>query len=157
MRSGLLTHTHTAPPVQGLCSLQDQRTGLCLCQSKITSPHRRAEATGRLQAKVKCSWCGHAKWVVFSKLKSCLHCPACQILRVLYSCTTKSPFSFSSSPDTQQREMTQEQEMTHQREMTHPRTKVVLQSRQFSASSCTDCSAYSSCSTKSPVALWLAS
>ena len=32
--------------------------------------------------------------------------------------------------------------------MTHPRTKVVLQSRQFSASSCTDCSAYSSCSTK---------
>ena len=32
-----------------------------------------------------------------------------------------------------------------------PRTKVVLQSRQFSASSSTDCSAYSSCTTKSPV------
>ena len=36
-------------------------------------------------------------------------------------------------------------------EMTHPRTKVVPQSRQFSASSCTDCSACSSCTTKSPV------
>ena len=33
-------------------------------------------------------------------------------------------------------------EMTQPREMTHPRTKVVLQSRQFSASSSTDCSAY---------------
>ena len=32
-----------------------------------------------------------------------------------------------------------------------PRTKVVLQGRQFSASSSTDCSAYSSCTTKSPV------
>ena len=32
-----------------------------------------------------------------------------------------------------------------------PRTTVVLQGRQFSASSSTDCSAYSSCTTKSPV------
>ena len=32
-----------------------------------------------------------------------------------------------------------------------PRTKVVLRSRQFSASSSTDCSAYYSCTTKSPV------
>ena len=32
-----------------------------------------------------------------------------------------------------------------------PRTKVVLQSGQFSASSCTGCSAYYSCTTKSPV------
>ena len=32
-----------------------------------------------------------------------------------------------------------------------PRTQVVLQNRQFSASSSTDCSAYSSCTTKSPV------
>ena len=96
MRSGLLTHTHTQRHLCKVCapcriSSSQQRTGLCLCQSKITSPHRRAEATGHLQAKVKCSWCGHAKWVVFSKSKSCLHCPACQILRVLYSCTTKSP------------------------------------------------------------------
>ena len=41
-------------------------------------------------------------------------------------------FSASSSPDT-------------------PRTTVVLQGRQFSASSSTGCSAYSSCTTKSPV------
>ena len=41
-------------------------------------------------------------------------------------------FSASSSPDT-------------------PRTTVVLQGRQFSASSSADCSAYSSCTTKSPV------
>ena len=41
-------------------------------------------------------------------------------------------FSASSSPDT-------------------PRTTVVLQGRQFSASSSTDCSAHSSCTTKSPV------
>ena len=40
------------------------------------------------------------------------------------------------------------------REMTHPRTKVVLQSRQFSASSSTDCSAYYSCTTKSPVLIF---
>ena len=151
MRSGLLTHTHTAPPVQGLCSLQDQRTGLCLCQSKITSPHRRAEATGHLQAKVKCSgWCFQSQNHVFIVQLA--------IYSAYFTVVLQSrQFSFSSFPDTQQREMTQEQEMTHQREMTHPRTKVVLQSRQFSASSCTDCSAYSSCSTKSPVALWLAS
>ena len=48
--------TTTVPPVQGLC------------YTKARS-HRRAEATGHLQLKVKCSCCGHAKWVVFSKSK----------------------------------------------------------------------------------------
>ena len=53
MGFGLLTHTHTrtpthtAPPLQGLCSCRisssQQRTGFCPCQSKITGPHRGAE------------------------------------------------------------------------------------------------------------------
>ena len=149
MRSGLLTHTHTEPPVQGLCSLQDQRTGLCLCQSKITSPHRRAEATGHLQAKVKCSWCGHAKWVVFSKSKSCLHCPPCQILRVLYSCTTKSPVLIFQLPrysaardDSPARDDSAVRDDSAARDDSGARDDSPARD---------DSSAYESCTTKSPV------
>ena len=59
--------------------------------------------------------------------------PAPQILRVLKTVVLQGrQFSASSSPHT-------------------PRTTVVLQGRQFSASSSADCSAYSSCTTKSPV------
>ena len=53
--------------------LFDHHSATCarsvIYQGKISSPHRRAEATGHLQLKVKCSCCGHAKWVVFSKSK----------------------------------------------------------------------------------------
>ena len=72
MRSELFTNA--APPAQGLCKISSsqQCTGLGLCQSQISSPHRRAEATGDVQSKVKRGCCGHAKWVVFSKSKSFL-------------------------------------------------------------------------------------
>ena len=44
-------------------------TCVSLARRTPGSPHRRAEATGHLQLKVKCSCCGHAQWVVFSKSK----------------------------------------------------------------------------------------
>ena len=64
-------HQHIAACARSVQDQQlaQQRTGLGLCQGQISSPHRRAEATGHVQSKVKCSCCGHAKWVVFSKSK----------------------------------------------------------------------------------------
>ena len=58
----------------------------------------------------------------------------------------------SSSPDTPRAKVVIEgRELSASRSPDTPRTTVVLQGRQFSASSSTDCSAYSSCTTKSPV------
>ena len=61
--------------------------------------------------------------------------PAPQIVPRTKVVLESRQFSSSSSPET-------------------PRTQVVLQGRQFSASSSTDCSAYYSCTTKSPVLIF---
>ena len=58
----------------------------------------------------------------------------------------------SSSPDTPfTKVVLQGRQFSASTSQKTPRTTVVLQGRQFSASSSTDCSAYSSCTTKSPV------
>ena len=161
MRSGLLTHTHSATCARSVLPAGSaaHNSALGCVYAKARSPahtgvlkqlgicKRKLSAAG---AGTRSGWCFQSQNHVFIVQLAKYSAYFTVVLQ-------SRQFSFSSSPDTQQREMTQEQEMTHQREMTHPRTKVVLQSRQFSASSCTDCSAYSSCSTKSPVALWLAS
>ena len=64
-------------------------------------------------------------------------------------------FSSSSSPDTPRAKVVlQIRKFSSSSSPDTPRTKVVLQSRQFSASSSTDCSAYYSCTTKSPVLIF---
>ena len=60
---------HTQATQSDWTGSKTKTTCVSLARRTPGSPHRRAEATGHLQLKVKCSCCGHAKWVVFSKSK----------------------------------------------------------------------------------------
>ena len=142
MGFGLLTHTHTpthtAPPLQGLCSCRisssQQRTGFCPCQSKITGPHRRAEHAATQSdwnpTKKRCpcplSAARPPDFLTTVPSGQGLCCDKWCMRRSDDEWFMSRQFSSSSLPDA-------------------PRAEVALQSRQFSAS------AHSSCTRQSPV------
>ena len=133
MRSGLLTHTHTQRHLCKVCA-PCRISALSCVYAKARSPahtgvlkqlgicKRKLSAAG---AGTRSGWCFQSQNHVFIVQLAKYSAYFTVVLQ-------SRQFSFSSSPDTQQLEMTQ------QRKMPHPHTKVVLQSRQFSWSSLPD-------------------
>ena len=136
-----------------------QCVGLCVCQ-----PLKRAgwlgdmtQLQGRQSSRERCLSRERSLIRVlklYYKVASS-QLPAPQIAPHTKVVLQSRQFSSSSSPDTPRTKVVlQSRQFSSSSSPETPRTKVVLQSRQFSASSSTGCSAYYSCTAKSPVLIF---